>query len=240
MTELSPLFSQLRSTDRPGVTNGQASIAENFDNFLQLLTVQLQNQDPTEPLDTNQFTQQIVQMTEVEQSVSMNERLGALIEAQETSRIQSAVQFVGKHADAIGNVVPPGEDGAELFYSLPAPASSIRAAIIDPSIEDPLRRVVATLSPPSDEAGLHRLRWDGLNDAGEKPPADRPYVFEVVALAANDQQIQTRTGFSGQVDELRHVGGALTLSVAGLPVQLSEIVAARAPAAALPTPAGES
>ena len=104
MTAIGPLFSQLDSTSRPGALTNN-SIATDFDRFLNLLTVQLQNQDPLAPMDANQFTQQIVQMTQVEQTVSMNQRLGSLIDAQETQRIQSAVEFVGKEIDAFGSTI---------------------------------------------------------------------------------------------------------------------------------------
>jgi flagellar basal-body rod modification protein FlgD len=58
-----------------GSTSGAANIAANFDSFLQLLTTQLQNQDPLEPLDTNQFTQELVSFSSVEQQINMNTNL---------------------------------------------------------------------------------------------------------------------------------------------------------------------
>ncbi len=224
MTEISPLFSPLASTSRAGV-EGNTNLAEDFNNFLNLLTIQLQNQDPLEPLDTNQFTEQIVQMTEVEQTVSMNERLGALIDAQETQRIQSAIDFVGKDADALGDRIALEADGAEFFYSLQTPAKEVKVNIRDGAGGDVVRTLEASTEP-----GLHRLEWDGLDNDGNAVDPTGDYRISVTAKAVNDSPIIARTGFTGRVQELRNDDGALTLLVGGHPVTLDQIVAARAPA----------
>ena len=67
---------QLAKTDAEKAATG---LAENFDSFLTLLTTQLQHQDPTKPMDTNQFTEQIVQFTSVQQAVKTNSNLEKLI-----------------------------------------------------------------------------------------------------------------------------------------------------------------
>src|ERR1700740_31674 len=67
------------SAGASGSTSGAANIAGHFDSFLQLLTTQLQNQDPLDPLDTNQFTQELVSFSSVEQQINMNTNLSTLI-----------------------------------------------------------------------------------------------------------------------------------------------------------------
>ena len=228
MTTVSPLFGNLTCTARPG-SNSTTSIADDFSTFLNLLTVQLQNQDPLEPLDTNQFTEQIVNMTQVEQTVSMNSRLGALIDAQETARIQSAVQFVGKQADAIGDIVPLGADGAEMFYNLPSLAGDVEVAIIDPSATRAENRVIKRFEDPSGAIGLHRVSWDGIGDNGQPVDPSKTYRLSVVAKSEDGGDIAATIGFSGIAEELRNTDGALMLSVGGIPVSLDDIVAARVP-----------
>lgn len=224
MTSVASLFTQLDSTVRTG-TDASTSIASDFSNFLNLLTIQLQNQDPLEPLDTNQFTEQIVQMTQVEQTVSMNQRLGSLIDAQETQQIQGAVQFVGKDADALGDVVPLTEERAEMFYVLPATASDIQVDIVDASNLN----VVRSLQAPPMSAGMNRVSWDGLDNDGDAADPTKTYRLLVRPVNAENEEISSTVGFSGRVEELRHDDGALVLSIAGRPVALSNIVAARAP-----------
>ena len=72
-----------------------ASIADNFQTFLTLLTTQLQNQNPLDPLDTNQFTQQLVQFAGVEQQLKSNDQLKSLIEIEKSAQATQALVYVG-------------------------------------------------------------------------------------------------------------------------------------------------
>src|SRR6202048_3107698 len=76
-------------------TNALASqqIAGNFQSFLTLLTTQLKNQNPLDPLDTNQFTQQLVQFAQVEQQINMNTQLQSLVSLQKTAQNSQALGF---------------------------------------------------------------------------------------------------------------------------------------------------
>lgn len=226
MTGIGPLFSQLDSTSRPGnVVNN--SIATDFDRFLNLLTVQLQNQDPLAPMDANQFTQQIVQMTQVEQTVSMNQRLGSLIDAQETQRIQSAVEFVGKEIDAFGSIIPLGQNGADMFYNLAGKASNVDIDIIDATNPNPSSNVITTLKGAPNELGTNRIFWDGTDESGEKVDLDGSYSLRVRARDISDNQITANVGFSGVAHELRNTDGELTLMINDHAVPLSSIIATR-------------
>ena len=80
-----------------------STIAGNFQTFLTLLTTQLQNQNPLDPLDTNQFTQQLVQFAGVEQQLKTNDQLGSLISMQQTTQATQALAFVGKTAVVKGS-----------------------------------------------------------------------------------------------------------------------------------------
>src|SRR5665213_1862027 len=78
-------------------------IASNFTTFLQLLTTQLQNQNPLDPLDTNQFTQQLVEFAGVQQQLNTNDSLSTLVSLQQTAQSTQALGFVGKTAVVSGN-----------------------------------------------------------------------------------------------------------------------------------------
>src|SRR4030081_1195192 len=78
-------------------------IADNFQTFLTLLTTQLQNQNPLDPLDTNQFTQQLVQFAGVEQQLKSNDQLKSLIDIEKTAQSTQALGFVGKVAVVDGS-----------------------------------------------------------------------------------------------------------------------------------------
>src|SRR5690348_5514945 len=72
-----------------------AEIASNFTQFLQLLTTQLKNQDPLSPMDTNQFTQQLVEFSQVEQQLKTNDSLTTLVNLQQAAQSTEALQLVG-------------------------------------------------------------------------------------------------------------------------------------------------
>src|SRR6202142_697285 len=96
---MTTITSPVTSTSNPAssVANalGNTEIASNFTTFLQLLTTQLQNQDPLSPMDTNQFTQQLVQFAGVEQQMKANDSLTTLISLQQSAQTSSALALVG-------------------------------------------------------------------------------------------------------------------------------------------------
>ena len=83
-------------------STSSARIADNFDQFLQLLTTQLKNQSPLDPLDTNQFTQQLVQFASVEQQIKTNDNLSSLLTANKTANLTNALGFIGANVTADG------------------------------------------------------------------------------------------------------------------------------------------
>src|ERR1700726_4094211 len=85
---------------------GSQQLAGNFNSFLTLLTTQLQNQDPLSPLDTNQFTQQLVEFASVQQQVDMNTNMQTLISLQQTSEASSAMQLIGANVTLNGTSSP--------------------------------------------------------------------------------------------------------------------------------------
>src|SRR5579862_7641043 len=82
------------------VNNGLAQVADNFQTFLTLLTTQLKNQDPLSPLDTNQFTQQLTQMSGVEQQLLANQLLQQLVAQQ--GGVAQAANLIGATVTAPG------------------------------------------------------------------------------------------------------------------------------------------
>src|SRR3954464_8075662 len=89
------------TSDSTGIDKN--TLAGNFQSFLTLLTTQLKNQNPLDPLDTNQFTQQLVQFAGVEQQLRTNDQLSALLALQQTAQSTQALTFVGKTAVVDGN-----------------------------------------------------------------------------------------------------------------------------------------
>src|SRR5271155_227189 len=103
-------------------------IAGNFQSFLQLLTTQLQNQDPLSPLDTNQFTQQLVEFAGVQQQINTNDSLATLVSLQQTAQSSQALEFVGKTAVVSGNTATLTNSEATWELNIPT-ASNVNINI---------------------------------------------------------------------------------------------------------------
>src|ERR1700719_3181556 len=100
------------------------TIAGNFTTFLTLLTTQLQNQDPTNPLDTNQFTQQLLEFAQVEQQLKSNDQLGTLVSLQQTAQATQALSFVGETVTVNSNSAQLANGQASWTLSSPNPATA--------------------------------------------------------------------------------------------------------------------
>src|SRR5215204_473535 len=101
-------------TAGPSGPSSNPGIANNFTAFLRLLTTQLQNQNPLDPLDTNQFTQQLVQFAQVEQQMKQNDQLTTLIAIEKSAQSTTALAFVGSTVAVDGQTHGPGQWQGEL------------------------------------------------------------------------------------------------------------------------------
>src|ERR1700758_617199 len=104
-------------------TNAAGNLAGNFTEFLSLLTTQLQHQDPTSPLDPNQFTTELVQFASVEQQINTNTSLNTLISLQQTEQAASALKFLGATVGVAGTTAQLANGQASWSYSVSQPAT---------------------------------------------------------------------------------------------------------------------
>src|SRR6476619_1219812 len=115
-------------TTGSGVTFSSATdkttLAGNFNTFLTLLTTQLRNQNPLDPLDTNQFTQQLVQFASVEQQINMNQQLTSLVSLQKATQTTSAMSFLGATATVDGTTTKLANGAASWSLSVDKPSTA--------------------------------------------------------------------------------------------------------------------
>jgi len=196
-------------------------LADNFDDFLKLLTTQLQNQDPTSPMDADQFTQQLVQFSGVEQQIKSNQTLGELASLMQVDQLSRSVSYLGAEVKAEGSVFGLGEDGeATVHYELEGPASSALIRIFDES-----GRTVA-LKSGDVGTGHHSLTWDGFGDNGVQHTGG-PFGFDVIAQSADGTPVEAKTMISGLVDSVEMNESETLLSVDGVLMPLSLVSAIR-------------
>jgi flagellar basal-body rod modification protein FlgD len=182
----SPNQAPLGSSSNPGIAN-------NFMAFLQLLTTQLQNQNPLEPLDTNQFTQQLVQFAQVEQQLRSNDQLETLVALQKSTQASAALDFVGKTVVISGATTHLGSDGNTVWtFSSPKPASATV------TIKDSTGQT-AFSSNYSISSGRQDFVWDGRGTNGQRWPAGN-YTMSITAKDANGQTVAITTDVQGIVD----------------------------------------
>ncbi|MCB1438030.1 MAG: flagellar hook assembly protein FlgD [Rhodobiaceae bacterium] len=192
------------------------SIADNFDTFLQILTTQLKNQNPLEPMDTNEFTNQLVQFSSVEQAVKTNENLETLLRINTASMATAAVSYIGKSITAQG-VTSTLENGtASWSYSATKPVDN---AFI--TIRDKNGSVVF-----SEERSLTKANgvytWDGRRSDGAVA-AGGTYTISITGSAADGTTIPVKTAFGGVVNGVDLTGTEPILLVGERRVNLSSV-----------------
>ncbi len=170
----------------------RASIADNFDSFLLLLTTQLKNQNPLEPLDTNQFTQQLVQFASVEQQLKSNETLSALLTSTQAQNATNATSFIGKSITADGKTTQFANGNAT--WTLNAPRASADAVV---TIRDDKGNVMFSERGTLVQ-GSNTYVWDGTTNAGGKAPAGS-YTISITARDTAGQDMVVQTQIKGKV-----------------------------------------
>lgn len=200
----------------PVGTSSNPGIANNFQAFLQLLTTQLQNQNPLEPLDTNQFTQQLVQFAQVEQQLRSNDQLETLVALQKSTQASAALDFVGKTVVISGATTHLGADGNTVWtFSSPKPASATV------TIKDSTGQT-AFSSNYAINTGRQDFVWDGRGTNGQRWPAGN-YTMTVTAKDANGQTVAITTDVQGIVDSADLSQTPPVLSIGQLTFTLDQI-----------------
>jgi flagellar basal-body rod modification protein FlgD len=201
------------------VQSGLASLTNNFQTFLGLLTTQLKNQDPLSPLDTNQFTQQLVQMSGVQQQLLTNSLLNTLV-AQGQGGLQGGVAYIGKTVEATSPDRSLSSGNATWSYSLPAQASTAQL-----SITDSTGKVVWSGSAPDLTSGVHDFSWNGKTTAGVQLPDGGTYTLTVTAKDGSGTAMTTQVLTRGTVTAVTENSGQAYLSLGSTgSVPLSSVV----------------
>ena len=184
---------QLNQSVQTQTQQDQSQLISDFDEFLLLLTTQLENQDPTEPLSTEEFTNQLVQFSQVEQQIATNSKLDELISLQLTDPLSGASSFVGMIASYEGSEFYfDGENPSEMSYSLNNPSVDTQIIIRDEFGTEIYRESGRT------GAGSHDFIWDGLDNNGD-PVEPGTYNVTIDAIDADGNQVFNATLVKGEV-----------------------------------------
>ncbi len=191
------------------------TIAGNFTTFLQLLTTQLKNQNPLDPLDTNQFTQQLVQFAQVEQQLKSNDQLAALVSLQKTAQSTAALDYVGKTVVVDGATAQLTNKSATWSFSVPKPAAA--TINIKNTAGQTVYSGAYTVNP-----GTQHFTWDGRGTNGTQWP-DGSYTMSITANDASGQPVAISTEVQGIVDSADLTQNPPILSIGGQNFTLDQI-----------------
>lgn len=190
-----------------GSTEALKNLTESFETFVKLLLVQLKNQDPTQPFDTNEFTQQMVSMTGVQAQVSTNDKLDDMIQQTKTSQLSSAFSLTGSIVEVEGNKVELIDKKASFSFDLPVGVESATVVVKD-SVGTPIRAVA--LEEAKLGAGKQIFQWDGKDDS-KKQMADGVYGVEVIYNSKQAKDANAKTTVSSVVSAVNIDEGNINL-----------------------------
>ena len=194
---------------------GGAAIAENFDQFLTLLTTQLKNQSPLDPLDTNQFTSQLVQFAGVEQQLKTNQTLTSLLSLNSAGTATSAVGFIGSTITADGATTRLEKGKAEWQVNVP------RGGVATITIKDSKGSVVQTQTKTL-VAGDQTYKWDGKTSTAQTA-ADGEYTITIDAKDTAGAAMTATTKIAGMVDGVDFTGSIPTLKIGAISVPIDKV-----------------
>ena len=205
------------------MSTSRTTIADNFDTFLSILTTQLKNQNPLDPMDTNQFTQQLVQFTGVEQQLKTNEFLETLMLSGQNTAKSDAVSYIGKEVTSSGRT---GEltDTKAVFWAYSADAAAANATI---TIKDAKGQVVYNTTGPL-KSGPGTFRWDGKGSDGNIKP-NGVYTVDIKGKDANGQDVKISTASIGIVTAVDFTGDVPILTIGSRSVAITDVTDVRIP-----------
>ena len=200
--------------------NNNTEIASNFTTFLQLLTTQLQNQDPLSPMDTNQFTQQLVEFASVEQQMKSNDSLTTLVSLEQAAQSTQALALVGATVVVDGSATQLTNGKANWSLNVTKPATATV------TIKDVTGQTAYT-STFGVNPGTQNFTWDGHGTNGTLWP-DGAYTMTATAADASGQSTAISTQIQARVDSVDLTQTPPLLSINGQTYtvnQLQKIVA---------------
>ena len=192
------------------------------DEFLRLLIAQLQNQDPLQPMDNQEFAAQLATFNSLGQLIEINDKLGELKSGQGSLNQYNAASLIGREIAAAGNLVKLGSgSSATIGYRLGANAAKVAVSIFNANGE-----LVRRIDAGARSSGDNTLVWDG-NDATGKSAPKGTYRFEIDAVDANGRKIPVLGTIQGVVTGVKLYGAEPVLEVNGIDVPLSSVITVR-------------
>ncbi|MDR3527755.1 MAG: flagellar hook capping FlgD N-terminal domain-containing protein [Rhizomicrobium sp.] len=202
------------STTSSSTSAARTSLTSNFQTFLTLLTTQLQNQDPTSPMDSNQFTQQLVEYSQVEQQLDTNTKLDSLISLSSNQSSNLAMSYLGKNVTLTDGSGTLANSSATWAYS-----NDNAAAATTLTVKDSSGNVVYSAAGDA-TSGTHKFTWDGKDAQGDVQP-DGLYTMTVSSQDSAGKKVTTSVASSATVSGVDMSGSSPMLVIGNAEVPLT-------------------
>jgi flagellar basal-body rod modification protein FlgD len=199
------------------ISGGQTRLAQNFETFLALLTAQLKNQDPLSPVDSTQFTQQLVSMSGVEQQLLTNSLLKELV-GSGTGALGRGVDYIGKDLTAIWDTTRLKDGRADWTYELDSAAGSVRLSVFDER-----GSLVWSGEGAGRSQGENAFSWNGADLFGN-PRESGVYKLKVEATGFGGEKIASQTMIKGRATAAEVYDGKAYLHVGSSFLPLDSVI----------------
>lgn len=210
----SPTSSTPNAISQAG-TSALGSLSNNFGDFLSLLMTQLQNQDPTSPLDSNQFTSELVQFTSVQQQIDTNSDLTQLIQLTQASQVEQSAAMIGKPV-TVNSTQLALQNGTGAINFNTAAAEPVGIAVYNTS------GVQVQTAVLSSKAGANTWTWNGQNANGSTM-ADGAYTVTVNAIGTNGSTSAIPFTVTGTATAVQTNAGTVDVQMGGLTLPFSAV-----------------
>ncbi|WP_186387175.1 flagellar hook assembly protein FlgD [Stappia sp. TSB10P1A] len=203
-----------------GATTTSASLtalSNNYELFLSILTTQIKNQDPLNPMDSSKYTEQLVQYSSVEQQIKTNDQLSDLLAVMAATTASSYVSYLGTNVTAAGNTTSLKDGEAKWTYDSP---ESGKARV---EIRNSLGAVV--FAEDADLSyGANIYTWDGRTTAGSSAP-EGAYSISIARYDANNRPtVPVATEISGTVEGIEFTSSGAMLKIGGIYVSAATVL----------------
>ena len=206
------------TTSTATTPDSMKQLSSNFSTFLTLLTTQLKNQDPTSPMDSNAFTQQLVMYSQVEQQINTNDNLKNLISQGSSNAATMTTGYLGKKVSMLnGNAALVG-GAASWSYNLDGNAVATQLTVTDANGKTVYNSAGQTGS------GNHVFAWDGKDNGGNQL-SDGAYKLTVTANDAAGAAIDSTVASAGIVTQIDLTSGTPRLIIGNMEIDLADIAA---------------
>ncbi len=213
MSEVSAASSAVQSST---TSTTQTSAEESYQMWISILATQLENQDPTDPVDTTEYTNQLIGISQLEQQTLSNETMSSLLVSLQSVENDTSYGYLGEEITALGDTAPLSDGTAKWIYDLPSDASSV---VLE--VQDTDGNVVYTVDGET-SSGVHTFTWDGTSDDGSIAE-DAPYVLSISAYNDDGELLDVTQYVQGTVTNIANDGTETLLVMDGVSVSKSTL-----------------